>query len=69
MTKDVKEQLIKRLKSFAWRLGAYAAVSVLALLVDSLGVLKVDPAIVTIVSLVCGEITKWLNTGVTVIDK
>ena len=61
MTEEVKEQLIKRVKSFAWRLGSYIVVSGLALLVDSLGILNLDPAVVTVVALVCGEITKYLN--------
>lgn len=62
MRQELKEQLIKRLKSFTWRLGAYVAVSALALVVDMLGVMEVDPAIVAFVSLLCGEITKYINT-------
>lgn len=63
MTEEVKEQLIKRLKSFAWRLGSYVVVSALAVVVDMLGVMQVDPVVVTIVTLVCGEITKYVNTA------
>ena len=62
MNKELKAQIIKRLKSLAWRLGSYVVVSALAVLVDILGVAQVDPTIVTIVSLVVGEITKYINT-------
>ena len=62
MTSELKEQLIKRLKSFAWRLGAYTTVSGLAVIIDLLGLFQVDPIVITIVSLVAGEITKYINT-------
>lgn len=64
MQKEVKEQLVKRLKSFLWRAGAFVVVAGLAALVDMLGILQVDPVIITIVSLVAGEITKYVNTFV-----
>jgi hypothetical protein len=61
MNKDLQEQIIKRLKSFLWRAGAFVTVAGLSALVDILGIAKVDPLIITIVSLVAGEITKFLN--------
>ena len=59
---ELKEQIIKRLKSFLWRAGAFVTVAGLSALVDILGIAKVDPIIITIVSLIAGEITKYLNT-------
>lgn len=62
MDQATKEQLIKRAKSLLWRIGSYVVVAALAAVVDMLGIMKVDPSIVAIVSLVCGEITKYVNT-------
>ena len=62
MTEELKVQIIKRLKSFAWRAGAFVVVAGLSALVDILGIVKVDPLVITIVSLVAGEVTKYLNT-------
>ena len=62
MTQEVKIQLLKRLKSFAWRLGAYVVVAGLSALVDMLGILEVEPAIITVVALIAGEFTKFVNT-------
>lgn len=62
MTPELKEQLKKRFKSFLWRVGSYAAVALLALLVDVLGILQIPAPIVAVVALACGEITKFLNT-------
>jgi len=62
MTQEVKIQLLKRLKSFAWRLGAYVVVAGLSALVDMLGILEVEPVIITVVALIAGEFTKFVNT-------
>jgi len=53
---------INRLKSFAWRLGAYLGVAGLAWIADNIGLLELPPYIATIIALVIGEITKALNT-------
>lgn len=62
MSQELKEQIIKRLKSLAWRAGAFVTVAGLAALIDILGIMRVDPVIITIVSLVAGEVTKYCNT-------
>lgn len=62
MTPELQIQILKRVKSFLWRLGAYAVVSGCALLVDVVGLMNFDPVLVTIVSLVAGEVTKYVNT-------
>ena len=53
-----------RLKSFAWRLGAYLAVSALAWISNNLGLLELSPWLTMILALILGEITKYLNTQV-----
>ena len=55
------EQFIHRLKSFAWRLGAYLAVAGLVWIADNIGLLDLPPYLATIIALVIGEITKFLN--------
>jgi len=57
----MSEQTIKRIKSFAWRLGAYVAVSALGFIVDNLAGFGVPQNIIVIVALIVGEITKYLN--------
>ena len=58
----MNENLKKRLKSFAWRLGSYIVVAVLAWIADNIGLLELPPYLATIIALVCGEGTKALNT-------
>lgn len=60
---STKEIFIKRLKSFAWRLGSYALVALLAFFADNLDLLHLAPQYTTIIALVLGEITKALNTS------
>lgn len=62
MTAETKQLLIARLKSFAWRLGSYILVSAVAFLGNNAGLFVSDPQIIALVALVCGEITKALNT-------
>jgi len=62
MSKEIKEQLIKRSKSFLWRTGALVVSAGFAAILDMLGIIKVDPAIIAIVGLVFGEFTKYINT-------
>lgn len=53
---------MKRLKSFLWRLGSYALVSLLAFASTNLDLLHISPQLTAIIALVLGEITKALNT-------
>jgi hypothetical protein len=64
MSKEIKEQLIKRLKSFAWRAGAWIVVAGLAAIPDMLGIMKIDANIIALIALITGEITKFVNTFV-----
>ena len=59
----MNEQLIKRIKSWAWREGSLIAVSLAGLLIEIVPQLGwTEFATVTIV-LVLGEITKYFNNG------
>lgn len=55
--------LSPRFKSFYWRTGAMALAGFLAIVADSLDVLSLSPAMIGIVGLVLGEITKALNNA------
>lgn len=63
------EQITKRLKSFFWRFGAGLVVGLLALLVspdfqDALSQdgVRIPVSLWLVITLVAGEITKYLNT-------
>lgn len=61
MSETTKQIIISRLKSFAWRLGGYIATALLAWVLETLTAIGIDPAIVAIVALIVGEITKFIN--------
>lgn len=67
MNYETKEQLIKRAKSLGWRVGIFAVVSALAFVSDNIGLLDLNPTVVTLVSLTIGEVTKYLNSQSTTI--
>lgn len=63
MTPENKEQLVKRLKSLAWRIGMMVAAVAVDFLLQNLGLFGL-PTIVTVsLGLVLGEVSKYLNTG------
>lgn len=57
-----KIMFINRLKSFAWRLGAFVVVAGLGWISENAGLLELSPAVTTVIALVVGEVTKYLNT-------
>jgi len=58
-----KEQLIKRLKSLSWRLGAIIAVFVLtAFQEEILPLLEFSDSVKVVLGLMLGEVTKYLNS-------
>lgn len=63
MTQENKTILIKRFKSFVWRLGGMVAVAVLNFVGGQLGLFNMPPEVVGVVALVIGEITKYINTN------
>ena len=62
MSKDTKQALVSRLKSLAWRVGGMALAMVLAFISDNIGLLELPPLYVTLIGLVIGEVTKFLNS-------
>jgi len=58
----MSEQLMKRLKSFFWRLGAAVVVVAVDFTAANLGMFDLSPAVVGVASLILGEISKYLNT-------
>lgn len=55
-------QLIKRLKSLAWRAGMMGLATVVAFFLDNINLLELSPLATTLLGLVLGEISKALNT-------
>jgi len=57
----MNEQIIKRLKSLAWRTGSFVAIGGIAVLIDFSTELQIPELAVVILALVSGELTKYLN--------
>ena len=57
-----QQYLIKRIKSFLWRGAMVGLAFMFAWLAENVGLLEVDATITTILGLVLGEVSKWLNT-------
>lgn len=60
---QIPEQLLKRIKSFLWRLGGYLLAAALVWISEHLGELQLPTYITAILTLLIGELTKYLNTG------
>lgn len=56
-----KVQLIKRLKSFIWRMGWVVLLAFVNFLTDNLGLFGLPQEVVVILALVLGEVSKFLN--------
>lgn len=69
MNEELKQYLIKRVKSLAWRAGVMLAVGLLALIVEAVGKLNISPFLTTLIGLACGEATKWLNDNTDMFGK
>lgn len=57
----MKEQLIKRLKSLAWRTGVMTAVVLVQFFQENVTQFHLAPELTVIIGLVLGEVTKFLN--------
>ena len=66
MAKIIKDEpeLIKRLKSFAWRLGGILGAALIQFILDNLGLVNLSPEVTLVLGLVLGEISKYLNKKV-----
>lgn len=58
----MQTQFSKRFMSFVWRLGSYLVIMGLAWISNNVGLLELSPFWTTIIALVSGEVTKYLNT-------
>lgn len=60
-------QLVKRLKSLAWRSAAMGVAAILVYVAQNAGILNLGPVwttpIVILAGLIAGEITKYLNNN------
>lgn len=56
-------ELKKRLKSLAWRIGSMSLVIVLDWVITNLGLFNLPDVAVILIGLICGELTKWLNSN------
>ena len=61
LLKIEKEELLKRLKSLAWRAGMMLAALVVGFLIENLSSLNLSPTIVGILGLILGELSKTIN--------
>lgn len=54
-------ELKKRFFSFLWRLGGMVAVALLAFVGSNLDLVNLPPAVIGVMGLIIGEVTKTLN--------
>ena len=62
MTTENKEILIKRLKSFLWRMGMLLLAATIDFILVNLEVFDLPNQITVVTGLVFGEISKYLNS-------
>lgn len=60
----MKEQIIKRIKSLLWRAGAFAVVAFLTFIIENIADVGIASQWVVLVSLLLGEVTKFLNNQI-----
>ena len=63
MAKIIKDEpeLVKRLQSFAWRLGAILGAALIQFALDNIGLINLSPEVTIVLGLILGEVSKWLN--------
>lgn len=59
----MNKQFRKRLESFLWRTTMMVLAVFVSFAMENLGLLNLDPVIVTVLGLVLGEVSKFLNTN------
>jgi len=64
MDKQNKDKLVRRFKSFVWRLGAVIAVASANFLAENLGLFGLSTQVQIVLGLILGEVTKFLNSKV-----
>lgn len=58
----MESQLLKRVKSFTWRLAMVTLIFVFEWVSSNVGLLELDPQVTVVLGLIAGEISKYLNT-------
>lgn len=58
----MESQLMKRVKSFSWRLGMATIAFSVEWMMANLGILDLSPMITGVLALALGEVSKYLNT-------
>lgn len=53
--------LLKRVKSFIWRLAMATVAFAVSWILSNLELLQLDPIVTTVLALILGEISKYLN--------
>mgnify|MGYP001617072117 FL=1 len=61
MSPELKEKLIKRAKSFAWRISVMAVLVAIDFLLAEAGALELPDIVTVLLGLAGGELTKHLN--------
>ena len=61
MSAELKEKLIKRAKSFAWRISVMAVLVAIDFLLAEAGALELPDIVTVLLGLAGGELTKHLN--------
>lgn len=66
MTPENKVVFVNRLKSLLWRTGMMVLAIGLKFALENLGLLELNPSVVTVLGLVLGEISKYINIQIQV---
>lgn len=67
MTTKNQQILLNRLKAFAWSLGMMILAGFVSFLLDNLNLLDLNPQATILLGLVLAQISKYLNSSVTVV--
>jgi len=59
-----KSQLLKRIKSLLWRGAMLALAFFIAWIIENLSALELSTTATTILGLVLGEVSKWVNNQI-----
>lgn len=63
MTSELKLVLLKRVKSFLWRLGGLIVVALLAFIGEQLELFNLPLAWIALITLFINELTKFINSN------
>jgi len=69
LNKIFTEALMKRTKSFFWRLSCVSLVAGISWAIDNLGLLEVSIPVQGVLGLILGEITKEINNSTDIFGK